>query len=314
MKYIKNRNGFLFEQQSNKDLSTPYINKPIPLPKEGQTYNLPYKITCGYKANNCDELHSFQDTSGKDVGNMNMIVKTWLDHFYSKSINPQVSKVDIQVNGMDVTWSVTISESKDGKAWVGFTSRGAGCGIDEQRAKSNLEAGKQKVKEKFTGCEIEDVHTHKHEDDNNGFVQHFIKYTNPTKYPPHSKSAGGSSTSSSSTGSSAGGSKLPTGQVLKVKDVKNLKVGDVLVGTRMTGVNNDVTEPGLYELKVSRNPTFNNRIIWCDVVIDGENKGLELAWPYQGDNSSKFGGGEDNDPLVLTHNTETGYFVNLRMK
>jgi len=108
-------------------------------------------------------------------------------------------------------------------------------------------------------------------------------------------------------------STVSSGEILKVSDVKNLKVGDVLVGTRMTGAN-DVKEPGLYELKVVKDPTFNNRIIWCEVVIDGEKKGLELSWPYKGDNSSPFGGGEENDPLVLGHNTETGDFVELRLK
>ena len=119
MRHLQKYHNFLFEQKLINDLKTDYINKPIPLPKEGQTYNLPYKVTCGYNSKgDCDALHAFQDTSGKDVGNMNMIVKEWLDYFYNKGINLEVSKVDIEVNGDDLTWTVTISESQDGKAWV----------------------------------------------------------------------------------------------------------------------------------------------------------------------------------------------------
>ncbi len=96
---------------------------------------------------------------------------------------------------------------------------------------------------------------------------------------------------------------IPTGQDLKVKDVYNLKVGDVLVGTRMTGVKNDVDE-GLCELKVLQKPDSKAREGSFDVKMNGQTQGLYLSWI------------PDNleEPLVLGGNTETGHFVNLKIK
>ena len=83
-----------------------------------------------YTANDCDELHAFQGSGGKVIGNMNVIVGDKLKELYKGGMNPMVSKVDVKVNGMTVNWSCTISPSSDGKAWMGFTRRGAGCNND----------------------------------------------------------------------------------------------------------------------------------------------------------------------------------------
>lgn len=127
MKHLSNYRNFLFEQSTTVKFETDFTIGNAPLPESGKTYKLPYNVTWKYDAQgSIDRLHAFQDTSGTAVGNMNMVVKEWLEHFYSKGINPEVSLVDVQINGDIVTWTATISKSKDGKAWVGFTSRGRG--------------------------------------------------------------------------------------------------------------------------------------------------------------------------------------------
>lgn len=76
----------------------------------------------------CDLLHAFESSGGVKGGEMHKKVGEKLDELYKKGYNPIVTKVDVTVSGNTVSWSCTINESKDGKAWVGFTSRGAGCG------------------------------------------------------------------------------------------------------------------------------------------------------------------------------------------
>lgn len=128
MKHLSNYRNFLFEQSTTaQKFETDYTIGNAPLPESNKTYKLPYDVTWKYDAKgSIDKKHAFQDTSGTPVGNMNVVIKEWLEHFYSKGINPEVSSVDVKINGDIVTWTATISESTDGKAWVGFTSRGRG--------------------------------------------------------------------------------------------------------------------------------------------------------------------------------------------
>jgi len=80
-----------------------------------------------FKGANCDELHAFQSTSGRIIGGMNDKVFAELEKMYKNGINPEVTevKVDMDSANMKVKWQVKIEPSKDGKAWVGFTSRGS---------------------------------------------------------------------------------------------------------------------------------------------------------------------------------------------
>jgi hypothetical protein len=122
-----------------------------------------------YTANDCDELHAFQSTkqiiNGKQVskiiGNMNVLVGNKLEELYKGGMNPMVSKVDVSVNGMTVNWSCTIVPSPDGKSWVGFTSRGAGCNDDViNRAESvsrgnDMESAKKRIMTTYTESNID---------------------------------------------------------------------------------------------------------------------------------------------------------------
>jgi len=87
----------------------------------------PIFVEGNYKGANCDELHAFQSTHGKTIGDMNTKVNSELERVYAQGINPEVTDVQVQMNAstMTVNWKVKIEQSKDGKAWVGFTSRGS---------------------------------------------------------------------------------------------------------------------------------------------------------------------------------------------
>ena len=82
-----------------------------------------YKVASG----NCDHLHAFQSTSGKIIGGMNDKIFVKLKEMYDNGINPKVTSVDVVMNAKEwkVDWKVTIEPSDDGKAWLGFTSRGS---------------------------------------------------------------------------------------------------------------------------------------------------------------------------------------------
>jgi len=152
----------------------------------------PVIVSGNYTASNCDELHAFQGSGGKVIGNMNVLVANKLEELYKGGMNPMVSKVDVKVNGMTVNWSCTISPSPDGKAWMGFTSRGAGCNNDViNRAESvsqgnDVGTAKKKIMTTFneSNIDIQKVNDFVHKGGNNSFRQIFYRYTKPSSFPP----------------------------------------------------------------------------------------------------------------------------------
>lgn len=152
-----------------------------------------------FKGSNCDELHAFQNTGSKVVGGMNDKVRAKLEELYKQGINPEVKDVwiNMDANKMEVRWKVKIAPSRDGKAWVGFTSRGsAGAGaydravgiaqgqdfdsvLDKVRKSTNEPQAEMKLvldylynlndkKETLGKCPTRQL---------------FYKYTRPNKYP-----------------------------------------------------------------------------------------------------------------------------------
>jgi len=158
---------------------------------EEQKIQLPITITGTYIANNCDELHAFQSTSGKVIGNMNVIVGKKLEEIYNSGINPKPIEVIVKVNNMTVNWSVTINRSNDGKAWVGFTSRGAGCNNDvinranSEIAGNDVETLKIKILNTYgeNDIDVEEVNDFIYPNQHNGFRQIFYRYTKPKSLP-----------------------------------------------------------------------------------------------------------------------------------
>jgi hypothetical protein len=157
-----------------------------------QLIPLPTTVTGTYTATNCDELHAFQSTSGKVIGNMNVTVGAKLKEIYDSGVNPKITGVTVTVNGMTVNWEVKIEESKDGNAWVGFTSRGAGCNQDvKTRAESvafgnDMPTAKTKIQTTYaeTNIKIEMVNDYFYNGGPNSFRQVFYRYTKPIACPP----------------------------------------------------------------------------------------------------------------------------------
>jgi hypothetical protein len=157
-------------------------------------------VSSGFTASNCDELHAFQETKEevngkritKKIGNMNIIVGNKLQELYNKGINPTVKKVTVNVKGMRVDWTCEIGESTDGKAWLGFTSRGSGCGNQSEKVaesasqKKDIRSIKANIESAYgeSNIDIEKFAVKTHSDGGNSFVQIFYRYTKPNSFPP----------------------------------------------------------------------------------------------------------------------------------
>jgi hypothetical protein len=160
-----------------------------------------------YTAKGCDELHAFESTcpskqfdkNGKCIGDTKLVGEMHtkmlekLNALYENGHNPKVSNVGVTVNGNTVSWECTIVESADGKAWVGFTSRGAGCNNDiVARATSStvgndLNSLRGRINAKYgeSNIEIEEAKDYTYDGGGNSFRQIFYRYTKPKNFPSH---------------------------------------------------------------------------------------------------------------------------------
>ena len=190
-------------EEPKSDTNTPSTTKPLSVAFAGKTSydvasdskakaELNETVKDEYTATNCDELHAFQSTSGKVIGNMNVKVGDKLKELYDMGYNPMVTKVDVNVSGMTVGWKCKIENSKDGKAWVGFTSRGAGCNNDVIKRSESKEFGndketaRKKIMDTYNekAIEIEKIDEVVYTAGENSFKQIFYIYTKPGKFPP----------------------------------------------------------------------------------------------------------------------------------
>lgn len=196
----------------------------------------PILVSGSYKANSETELIGFQSYTGTDgsitkLGGMDDIVMAKLAEIYLMGYNPIPTKVDVTVDADDtqptggtVNWTVEINESKkekdkgNGKAWVGFTSRGVSGQKTDKDAKAlfltrtdlhipavktNLlgidqlkPEGENYVTYKDTKIEVEIVKDVLYENPanirnniNNAFRQTFYRYTLEDGWPPTDKKA-----------------------------------------------------------------------------------------------------------------------------
>lgn len=146
----------------------------------------------------CDALHAFQSRKVKDkqgnviselIGNMHVLVSDRLKELHRAGHNVKATEVDVQVTGTTVRWSVKIEESNDGRSWVGFTSRGAGCSNDVAtrsvsggNSMDSVQANVRRVyNEPRSEIEMVDETLYKHP--TYGFRQVFYAYTMPESFP-----------------------------------------------------------------------------------------------------------------------------------
>ena len=142
-----------------------------------------------------DAMHSFQSRKKDGFGGkMNTLVNEALVKFYKElGLNPEITAIKITMDDTNwkVSWEVTIEESKDGKAWVGLTSRG-GAGRKDGLNGSVQRAERQAVKKiSNLAAEIGDVGLESKRvldftfQGKGAFIrQIFIAYTHPKKFPP----------------------------------------------------------------------------------------------------------------------------------
>jgi hypothetical protein len=154
-----------------------------------------------FKGGNCDELHAFQNTGSKVVGGMNDKVRAKLEELYSQGINPEVKEVWVEMDAkkMEVKWKVEIAPSKDGKAWVGFTSRGSAGATAYDRAVGkaqgqDFDSVLKKVRERSNepnaemGLVLDYLYNLNRKKETLGKCptrQLFYKYTKPKAFPKH---------------------------------------------------------------------------------------------------------------------------------
>jgi hypothetical protein len=131
--------------------------------------------------NKADALHSFERRKSDGFGGrMSTKIMEALKKMYNDGINPEVTdlKVNVDSKNYKVTWEAKLEPSKDGKAYIGFTTFGsAGSGADK-RAEGQLDG----MKERVGGEDYKIVLDFKNP---KGIYirQFFYKYTKPNEYP-----------------------------------------------------------------------------------------------------------------------------------
>jgi hypothetical protein len=113
---------------------------------------------------------------------MSTKIREALMKMYNDGINPEVTdlKVNVDSKKYEVTWEAKLEPSKDGKAYIGFVTRGsAGSGADS-RALSQID----KMKEQVGGEDYKVVLDFKNP---TGIYirQFFYTYTKPKDFPKH---------------------------------------------------------------------------------------------------------------------------------
>ena len=164
---------------------------------ENNKIQFPVIVNGSFKGNGGDEFHAFNDTHGKIIGGMNTTVNKKLEEIYAAGFNPNISDIEVSMNnkGYLVNWSVTITESKDQKAWIGIYSRGgAGSGTVPHADPTNpsnpsspgQSAKSSTIRRRGTVDDFVQILDHKYYPNNGGVHvrQIFYKYT-LDEFPPY---------------------------------------------------------------------------------------------------------------------------------
>lgn len=153
------------------------------------------------KPGDYDGMHSFQSRKKDSFGGrMNDAVNAALLEFYEKkNMDPMIEKIEVKMDDSiwKVEWKVTVSESKDGKAWMGLTSRGGagkkdGASGSVERAKRQIEKKKKDLPGEFNEPSLEtkevlDFNWTSQKNPRMHIRQIFVAFTRPNKYPHKEK-------------------------------------------------------------------------------------------------------------------------------
>jgi hypothetical protein len=141
-----------------------------------------------FTSNDGDTAHNFKNLEDK-LGPV-------LKEVYDMGINPKITNISAKItksenNQFTTSYSATVGKSNDGKAWMGFTSRGS-FGTDYERradgqidGSTNLDGNtlEQKLKSNLSAGEMEIITTYK--DSSVPVKQYFVQFTKPQQFPPH---------------------------------------------------------------------------------------------------------------------------------
>jgi hypothetical protein len=141
-----------------------------------------------FTSNDGDTAHNFKNLEDK-LGPV-------LKEVYDMGINPKITNISARItksegNQFTTSYSATVGKSNDGKAWMGFTSRGS-FGTDyEKRADGQIEGStnldgrslEEKLKTNLGAGEMEIITTYK--DSSVPVKQYFVQFTKPKEFPPH---------------------------------------------------------------------------------------------------------------------------------
>ena len=109
-------------------------------------------------------------------------------------INPKITDLSASItkNGEQYTtiYRATVTKSNDGKAWMGFTSRGSIGNDYIKRADGQIDGTENKdgksLEQKLKGIGAGEIETIKiYEDAGVSVKQYFVQFTKPEQFPPH---------------------------------------------------------------------------------------------------------------------------------
>lgn len=153
-----------------------------------QSISLPKIISGSFTSYDADSAHKFN--------NLEKELEVVLTDAYNSGYNPKITNISVSIkknnNTFTTTYRLTVDNSNDGRAWMGFTTRGSIGSDYENRADGQINGqgdknGKSLVEKlKSIGAgEIEYIPGTPIIDRTVPFKQYFVQFTKPNKYPPH---------------------------------------------------------------------------------------------------------------------------------
>jgi hypothetical protein len=165
--------------------ATPSTKTQATEPVKTEAKKVTKNVSGSFTSNDGDSAHNFKEMETK--------LDQVLVEMYNSGINPKITAIDASIsknnNQFTTTYNATVSNSTDGKAWMGFTSRGS-FGTDyKKRADGQISGSEnadkrsleEKLKTNLGAGEIEIITTY--EDPNVPVKQYFVQFTKPEKYP-----------------------------------------------------------------------------------------------------------------------------------
>ena len=139
---------------------------------------------------------SFNSTTGDAAHNFNEFeskIDAALSEFYGRGINPKIQSIEVTIskindNSFKTTYSADIGESNDGKAWMGFTSRGSYGATYVQRANGQIDGTNNEdgrtLDEKLKSIGAVDIEKiYKYHNPDVPVLQYFYQFTKEDKKP-----------------------------------------------------------------------------------------------------------------------------------